>query len=374
MLGYLAPLACLLAAGSLAFAQTPTSAPASQPASAPAAGAAPAAGGDLSPRIKLETSLGDIVLELNGEKAPISVDNFVTYVEAGFYDNLIFHRVVPTFMIQGGGYTADLTEKKDGLRPSIKNEWQNGLKNARGTIAMARTQAADSATAQFFINVVNNDMLDQPRDGAAYAVFGKVVEGMDTVDKIRDTETISDPKLPMGKVVPKTAVIIKKASLLGKYNRDAVKAQVKVAEAAAKSAAEGAEKAEKERGMSFQKMIETGMDENGKKIDKTESGLMYTILRPGDGPSPKPTDKVEVNYVGWLTNGKEFDSSYKRNQSITFPLNQVIKGWTEGVSMMKVGEKRRLIIPADLAYGATGRPGIPANSTLVFEVELIAIK
>jgi len=126
--------------------------------------------------------MGDIVLELDSEKAPLSVKNFVEYVEAGHYEGTVFHRVIPGFMIQGGGFTSDLNQKK--TRAPIKNEWKNGLKNERGTIAMARTSVADSATSQFFINVKDNAMLDQPRDGAAYAVFGRVVKGMDVADKI----------------------------------------------------------------------------------------------------------------------------------------------------------------------------------------------
>lgn len=132
---------------------------------------------------------GDIVLELNREKAPITVENFLSYVDKKFYDGTIFHRIMNTFMIQGGGMTPDMKQKPTD--PPIKNEWRNGLKNLRGTIAMARMGGnPDSATSQFFINVVDNPMLDQPqRDGAAYAVFGKVVAGMNVVDKIRDVPT-----------------------------------------------------------------------------------------------------------------------------------------------------------------------------------------
>ena len=137
--------------------------------------------------VKMTTSEGDIVLELNKEMAPISVENFVEYVEEDHYDGLVFHRVIPNFMIQGGGF--ETSGKQREVRDPIKNEWKNGLKNERGTIAMARTNVPDSATSQFFINVVDNDFLDQPRDGAAYAVFGRVVEGMDTVDKIRRVPT-----------------------------------------------------------------------------------------------------------------------------------------------------------------------------------------
>ncbi len=137
--------------------------------------------------VLMTTSLGDILLELDGEKAPISVANFLSYADKEYYDGTIFHRVMDTFMIQGGGLTQGMTKKPTD--PPIKNEWKNGLKNTRGTIAMARTRAADSATSQFFINVVDNAMLDQPGGGgAAYAVFGRVVAGMDTVDTIRDVD------------------------------------------------------------------------------------------------------------------------------------------------------------------------------------------
>jgi len=137
--------------------------------------------------VTMTTSMGDIVIELNNEKAPLSTANFLSYVDKGFYEGTIFHRIIPNFMIQGGGFTADMSQKPTG--PGVKNEWKNGLKNVRGSIAMARTAIADSGTSQFFINVVDNPFLDQPRDGAAYAVFGKVVSGMEVVDKIKAVPT-----------------------------------------------------------------------------------------------------------------------------------------------------------------------------------------
>lgn len=184
-------------------------------------------------RVKLETTLGEIVLELDAKRAPHSVSNFLHYVKDGHYAGTIFHRVIPTFMIQGGGYDADLREKGK-LRAPIKNEWQNGLKNVRGSIAMARTNAPDSATAQFFINVVDNAALDmaRPQTGnAAYAVFGKVVDGMDVVDKIRDTPTKEDGRLPMGPVVPVEPVVIKSATIVGTYDLEALDAAIKAQEA-----------------------------------------------------------------------------------------------------------------------------------------------
>ncbi len=143
-----------------------------------------------APRVRLETTMGNIVLELDRERAPTTVDNFLTYVSDGFYDGTIFHRVIDGFMIQGGGYTADLSRKE--TRPSIKNEADNGLKNAHGSIAMARTSDPHSASAQFFINVADNAMLDYKAPngrGWGYAVFGRVAEGMEVVDKIRTQTT-----------------------------------------------------------------------------------------------------------------------------------------------------------------------------------------
>jgi cyclophilin family peptidyl-prolyl cis-trans isomerase len=162
-----------------------------------------------NPKVELLTSKGKIVLELNAEKAPLSVENFVAYVEAGFYDGTVFHRIIPSFMIQGGGL--DATLKKKTTREAIKNEAKNGLNNDRGTIAMARTGNPHSATAQFFINTVDNASLNQPDRGWGYAVFGKVVEGMDVVDAISAVKT--GHRNGMGNV-PETGVVIEKAQLV----------------------------------------------------------------------------------------------------------------------------------------------------------------
>ena len=142
--------------------------------------------------VVIETNMGNIEVELNSEKAPATVENFLKYVDDGFYDNTIFHRVIEDFMIQGGGFTTQ-GQQKDTREP-IKNEATNGLKNDRGTIAMARTQVVDSATAQFFINHADNDFLnhrDTSVQGYGYAVFGKVISGMDVVDEIAGVPTYS---------------------------------------------------------------------------------------------------------------------------------------------------------------------------------------
>ena len=162
-----------------------------------------------NPSVKMQTSMGTIVLELYPDKAPVTVKNFLAYVDSGFFNGTIFHRVIPNFMIQGGGFTADLGKKK--TRPPIKNEANNGLSNARGTIAMARTSEVNSAAAQFFINVKDNTSLDHrgnSPDDYGYAVFGKVISGMDVVDKIKNVKTTSKREYDN---VPVQPVVIKSA-------------------------------------------------------------------------------------------------------------------------------------------------------------------
>lgn len=159
-----------------------------------------------NPVVLMETTLGSVKIELYADKAPLSVKNFLEYANSGFYEGTIFHRVIPGFMAQGGGFTTDRKQKE--TRAPIKNEAGNGLKNDRSTIAMARTANPDSATAQFFINVVNNDGLNRPSpDGYGYAVFGKVIDGMDVVDKI-----VTTPKQRLNMLfsdLPVTPVVIK---------------------------------------------------------------------------------------------------------------------------------------------------------------------
>lgn len=162
--------------------------------------------------IALKTTVGTINIELNEADAPVSAKNFQRYVEDGFYDGTIFHRVIPNFMIQGGGMDSDMRERK--TQAPIENEASNGLKNLRGTIAMARTQDPHSATAQFFINLKDNDFLDhRSKDmmGWGYAVFGEVVQGMEIVDKIAGVKTGSHG---MHQDVPQEAIVIEKAEVI----------------------------------------------------------------------------------------------------------------------------------------------------------------
>ncbi len=185
----------------IAACQKPEEAPAAVVAET--ADPAPA---DPKPKVRLKTNMGEILLELDAEKAPVTVENFLKYVKDDHYNGTVFHRIINGFMIQGGGMELTdgrLVEKR--TRPPIKNEGQNGLKNDRGTIAMARTNVLDSATSQFFINVVDNQNLNYPSMGG-YAVFGKVIEGMDVVDKIKAVPTRPGD-------VPVEPVVIQSASV-----------------------------------------------------------------------------------------------------------------------------------------------------------------
>lgn len=163
-------------------------------------------------QVKMTTNHGDIVIELNQEKAPKTVENFLSYVKESFYDGTVFHRVIPNFMIQGGGFTVDMDQKE--TKEQIQNEANNGLDNDKGTIAMARTGEPHSATCQFFINTKNNDFLNfqnESPQGWGYCVFGKVVQGMDVVEKIESVETGS---FGFHQDVPKETVLIESISLL----------------------------------------------------------------------------------------------------------------------------------------------------------------
>ncbi len=165
-------------------------------------------------RVLIVTTKGNITVELFDNKAPVTVKNFLQYVQDGFYDGTIFHRVIPNFMVQGGGFTPDM-EKRETRAP-IKNEAKNGLSNKRGTLAMARTSAINSATAQFFINVADNKFLDHGARDFGYCVFGRVIDGMNVVDQIRVTPTQT---IGFQQNVPVEEIIITKISILPKKKK-----------------------------------------------------------------------------------------------------------------------------------------------------------
>ncbi|MEE2907958.1 MAG: peptidylprolyl isomerase [Planctomycetota bacterium] len=372
--------ACLFLASSVCLhAQEDSSKPADQPA----ADKATASDYDY---VLMKTNQGDILLRLNNTLAPISTENFLRYVNEGSYDGTIFHRVISNFMIQGGGFDTDY-EKRPTSAP-IKNEWVNGLKNQKYTIAMARLGGQpDSATNQFFINVTDNGQLDRSQaDGAAYAVFGHVIAGQKTVEAIRTTPKERRPGAFVDS--PKDEIIIEKAMQV-----DLADAK-KIVEAQGESPAVCTEQTQNEKqALEIAKRIKASMESSklltltdvepkdlpGVPVDRPADGenigLKWWVLEQGSGATPNNyEDRVTVHYSGYLLDGTKFDSSVDRGQPATFALGQVIEGWTLGVGQMKVGEKKKLFIPAKLAYKEQGRPPvIPPNATLVFDVELIEV-
>ncbi|NND16107.1 MAG: peptidylprolyl isomerase [Eudoraea sp.] len=302
---------------------------------------------------KFSTPKGEILIKLTHDKTPGTVGNFValsegkmknTFREEGtpYYDGLSFHRVIPDFMVQGGcpmgsgtgdpGYKFD-----DEFHPELKHE-------GPGILSMANAGPGTNGS-QFFITHVATPWLDQK-----HTVFGHVTEGQSVVDSIEQGDSIE--KLEIVRVGNDAA------------SWDAI------------SAFTSFENSRKTREEEAKKKAASAMKELTEGFEKTDSGLFYKIMNKGDGKAPNKGDKVSVHYEGSLINGQVFDSSYQRNQPIDFQLGvgQVIPGWDEGIGMLKVGDKAKLVIPSELGYGAAGAGGvIPPNATLLFDVELVAV-
>tara|TARA_B100001059_G_scaffold142966_1_gene142910 strand:- start:1850 stop:3076 length:1227 start_codon:yes stop_codon:yes gene_type:complete len=337
--------------------------------------------------VLMTTNKGDILVRLNKTQAPISTANFLKYANAGDYNGTIFHRVIGDFMIQGGGFDEKYEKRTGGA--GIKNEWTNGLKNENYTIAMARLGGnPDSATNQFFINVKDNAFLDQPQpDGAAYAVFGHVIAGRKAVDAIRDTPTEDRGGAfitsPVDEVIIENVkqVDFKEAVKIAAANGEqaSVCSDMTLNEKQAVDAAAKIKNAMEKKQMLSKTDVKPkelpGMAVDRAPDGSNKDGLMWWTIKEGSGVEPVSTsDTVKVHYTGYLLDGSKFDSSVDRGEPISFELNRVIPGWTVGVGSMKVGETRKLQIPATLGYGARGAGGvIPPNATLVFDVELLEV-
>jgi peptidyl-prolyl cis-trans isomerase A (cyclophilin A) len=304
---------------------------------------------------KFETDKGNIYCVLEYVKTPMTVANFVGLAEGSikntakadgvpYYDSLKFHRVIPNFMVQGGCPLGTGTGD-----PGYKfgDEFDETLKHTGpGILSMANAGPGTNGS-QFFITHVKTDWLD-----GKHTVFGHVIEGQSVVDSIKGNDVL------------KHLVILRKGKEAEAF--DAAKTfEFEKTNYAAK--AEAKAKAEQEK---MDKML----NETYGSAKTTPSGLRYIIEKEGEGDAPNATSSVTVHYTGYLLNGNKFDSSVDRGQPATFGLNQVIPGWTEGLQLLKPGGKAKLIIPANLGYGANGYPPvIPPNSWLVFDVELIKV-
>ncbi|AIN74350.1 FKBP-type peptidyl-prolyl cis-trans isomerase [Flavobacterium psychrophilum DSM 3660] len=307
---------------------------------------------------EFDTSKGKILVQLEYAKTPITVANFVSLAEGTnitvkndlkgkpFYNGLKFHRVIADFMIQGGD---PLGNGSGDPGYKFKDEFTDAKFEKAGILAMANSGPATNGS-QFFIT-----HKDTPWLNGKHTIFGYVVSGQDVVNTIAQDDVINK------------VVIIRKGALAKKFNASSIFTDYYAAKDI--NAKIEAEKAEKERAIANEvalKEFATGQT--------TTSGLKYIVLKEGSGLIPTAASNVKVHYTGSFTSGKVFDSSVQRGQPIDFNLNQVIKGWTEGLQLMKEGAKYKFFIPYNLAYGEQGYPGaIPAKSDLIFEVELIKI-
>ncbi|WP_417876844.1 peptidylprolyl isomerase [Winogradskyella sediminis] len=303
---------------------------------------------------KFNTSKGEILVNLEFEKAPGTVGNFVALAEGNlensakpqgtpYYDGLKFHRVIPDFMIQGGcpqgtgtgnpGYKFD-----DEFHPDLKH-------SGPGVLAMANAGPGTNGS-QFYITHVATDWLD-----GKHTVFGNVVEGQDVVDAIAQGDTIESLE------------IVRQGEAAENFN--------------AIEAFRTFEGSREKRIAAEREAARAELDKLAEGFDETASGLRYQIIQKGNGKKAEKGNMVSVHYKGQLADGTVFDSSYKRNSPLDFQVGvgQVIPGWDEGICLLNVGDKARLVIPSDLGYGAAGAGGvIPPNATLIFDVELMDIK
>ncbi len=303
---------------------------------------------------KFNTTKGEIIVALEYKKTPGTVGNFVALAEGNmensakpqgtpYYDGLKFHRVIPDFMIQGGcpqgtgtgnpGYKFD-----DEIHPDLKHD-------GPGVLSMANAGPGTNGS-QFFITHIETAWLD-----GKHTVFGKVIEGQNIVDAIAQGDSIE------------TLEIVRVGADAEAYN--AIEAFRTFEGSREQLIAEAKAKAEAE------------LEKVAAGFKKTDSGLRYQIIQEGTGVAAQKGKTVSVHYKGQLIDGTVFDSSYKRNAPIDFPLGvgQVISGWDEGVALLKVGDKARFVIPSDLAYGSAGAGGvIPPNAPLIFDVELMDVK
>jgi len=316
----------------------------------------------LHPKIKIETTLGDMVFELDAQRAPGTVLYFMQNVFDKHYDGTVFHRVMKDTVIQAGTYTAKMVEKPKASRPPGKGMWNSPLTNKRGTIALLRGSLSGGGVGEFFINVADNARLDEPRNKGLFAPFGKVVDGQEVIDRIRNVPVSTHPQYAAGKadVVPVDPVIIKSIQVLGSFNAAHIQSVVQEQIEARKHAVE-IKIAELEQ-------------QTGRKIVTAESGIQYIDLRIGNGPPVLITDTVMFNYEGSLADGSVFESTFVSEPKV-LPVSGLIEGLREGILTINEGGSRFVIVPPELGYGEAGIPAIiPPDATLFYRIELLEIR
>lgn len=326
----------------------------------------------------LKTSKGEMLVKLEDKKAPVTVANFAGLAEGTiankakakgqpFYDGTIFHRIIKDFMIQGGDPQG--TGMGD---PGYKfDDEKNDLTHTgKGTLSMANS-GPNTNGSQFFITEVAT-----PHLNGRHTVFGYVVKGMETVDSLANVSTGAQDK-PVVPVILEKVSIITKGSEYKKYDAAQIfnEGRSKIQENN-KTYLARAEAEKKKKEEEFKANQEKMIEDLKAGMQKTESGLYYKVTKSTEGKKASAGDLVSVHYAGKLVDGTEFDSSFKRNEPLSFNvgIGQVIKGWDEGILLLNEGETATLLIPSELGYGARGAGGvIPANAWLVFDVELVKV-
>jgi len=292
--------------------------------------------------IRIETDLGDMMIRLY-DQTPGHRDNMIKLITEGFYDGQLFHRVIKDFMVQGGCPQGTGTGNPGY---SFEDEFHADLKHDKpGILSMANAGPGTNGS-QFFITHVPTPWLDNK-----HTVFGEVIEGQDVVDAIAQDDILESVE------IIRVGADAEAFNAIEAFRSFEGAREQRIAEAKAKMDAE--------------------LDKIAAGFEKTDSGLRYKVLQKGNGTKAAKGKNISVHYKGQLTDGKVFDSSYQRKQPIDFTVGvgQVIKGWDEGLQLLQVGDKARLVIPSHLAYGSQGAGGvIPPDATLIFDVELMDVK
>ena len=348
---------CILVGSALTFAGCQAPGPAQGPTNQGVRTA-----GQPLPRVLIETSAGDITIALDIDRAPATSLNFVHYVESGYYEDTIFHRVLQESVIQGGGYTTGMELKPLDTPPTVTDDWQNSLENDAGTIALIRGKGPNGGgSGEFFINVRDNVEMHNAKTRGRFAVFGKVVDGQDAIERIRATPVATHPTYAAGRsrVVPVLPITIRSVRLLAPFDRSY-----------ARQRAADLQAPEKER---IARMIRQLEKDAGREAATSTSGLVCVDQVIGKGPKALPTDTILFNYRGTLLDGTEFESTFEKEPAVR-ELKKLIPGLQEALTTMNEGGRRIAILPPDIGWGRDGIPGlVPPDSTIIFEIEFLAI-
>lgn len=332
---------------------------------------------ELHPRVRIQTNLGAFTVELDAERAPVAVIHFMDHVERGFYQGLVFHRVLEGGLIQGGSYLPSMEPQRGGTRAPQDMELVTGMAHLRGTMALVHVPGrSDYPPAEFFINLSNNTGLDESGGLANYTVIGQVVDGWEAVERIGAVAVDVHPRFAAGlsPVVPRTPVVMEEVSVLRGLNRgEAIRLRDERIRRAEESAAEQAAEQERNYRAALDRLDQAAR-EAGREVVTTASGLKYVDIRPGRGAQPLYQDRVVIHFRGTLLNGVELNNTFVEEKPATRRVAEMVEGLREGLNTMSEGGRRMFLVPPELAFKSAGIPGrVPPNAWMVYEIELLEV-